>query len=78
MKTYEVTLPIAGHAYLTVEAETKEEALQKAFEMVTMDNIESWEALEQFNEGNFCYCPTPWEADAECVSEDDDEDESHG
>jgi hypothetical protein len=64
MKSWSVTLPVAGHAYVTVEAETEEEAIEKAFNNVTIDNLESWEAVERFNQGNVCYCPHPWEAEA--------------
>jgi hypothetical protein len=63
MKSWSVTLPIAGHAYLTVEAETEEEAIEQAFNEVTIDHIETWEAVERFNQGNVCYCPHPWEAE---------------
>jgi hypothetical protein len=68
-KTYSVTLPIAGHAFLEVEASSEAEAIEKAMEVVTMDHIESWEALDQFNRGNVCYCPSPWEAEAQEVEE---------
>jgi hypothetical protein len=63
MKSWSVTLPIAGHAYLTVEAETEEEAIEQALNEVTIDHIETWEAVERFNQGNVCYCPLPWEAE---------------
>ena len=65
MKTYSVTLPIAGHAHLDVEAESEDEAIQKALEQVTLGDVDNWEAVEQFNRGNVCYCPRPWEAEAE-------------
>jgi hypothetical protein len=64
MKSWSVTLPIAGHAYLTVEAETEEEAFEMALNEVTIDNVETWEAIMQFNQGNVCYCPHPWSAEA--------------
>lgn len=69
MKTYNVTLPIAGHCYLTVEANSEKEAINKAFDEVTIDHLESWEALHQFNQGNVCYCPQPWNAEAEAEEE---------
>lgn len=71
MKTYSVVIPIAGHAFLDVEAESEEDAIDKAIDEVTIDNIEQWEGLRRFNEGNFCYCPTPWEASAKEESGDD-------
>ena len=63
LRTFAVTLPIAGHAYVMVEAENEEAALEAAFNEVTIDNIETWEAVERFNQGNVCYCPHPWEAE---------------
>lgn len=63
MKEYTVTIPIAGHAYVTVEAENDEQAKEKAFAEVTIDHVEQWEALDQFNQGNVCYCPQPWEVE---------------
>lgn len=65
MAIYNVTIPIAGHAFLRIEAESKEAAINAALEQVTRDNIEEWEPLEQFTQGNVCYCPQPWEIEAE-------------
>lgn len=64
IKTWSVTLPIAGHAVVTVEAGDEETAIAEAFNIVTLADVEVWEALEQFNQGNICYCPQPWEAEA--------------
>ena len=71
-RSYQVTLPIAGHAFLTVEAESEERALEIAFEQVMKDDIQEWEALEAFHEGNICYCPHPWEAEVEDEGEVED------
>lgn len=68
-KEWEVTLPIAGHAYLVVQAETAEEAIEVAMNEVVHDSIETWEAVHAFHEGNVCYCPQPWTAEATCVGE---------
>jgi len=65
MKTWVVTVPIAGHAYVTIEAESEEDAINKAIDTVTLQDVEEWQAIKQFNEGNVCYCPRPWEAEAE-------------
>ena len=67
MPYYAVTLPIAGHAYLEVEADSEEAAIEKALSEIMIDNIETWEAVEQFNQGNVCYCPRPWEASAKLI-----------
>lgn len=77
-RIYSVTLPIAGHAYLEVEAESEEAAIDEALDKVTFDHIESWEALAQFHQGNVCYCPRPWEADAiDCGEVEDEEKPAH-
>lgn len=60
MRVFSITIPIAGHAFMEVEAENEAAAIEKALETVTMDNIDMWEPLEQFNQGNVCYCPQPW------------------
>lgn len=67
MKTYTVTLPIAGHAVVEVEAENEEAAIDAALnsDKLTINAIETWDALKRFHEGNICYCPSPWEAYAE-------------
>lgn len=71
-RTYNVTLPIAGHAIVLVEAENEEAAIDEAINTVTIDDIASWEALEQFHQGNVCYCPCPWEAEAVDETPDDE------
>lgn len=79
MKTYTVMIPMAGHVCLTVEAESKNDAKGKAFDvagealerMLKGDDEQSGaefqniELLDQFNQGNVCYCPSPWEVDVE-------------
>ncbi len=69
MPTYNVTLPIAGHAYLTVEAEDEAAAIDAAKSEVTIADIEEWDALNEFTRGNVCYCPQPWGAEAEEVTD---------
>ncbi|MCP3681275.1 MAG: hypothetical protein GY861_01165 [bacterium] len=61
MKTYGVMIPIAGHCFVEVEAESEEQAKSKAFEKISLDDIDDWEPLEQFNTGSVCHCPTPRE-----------------
>ena len=78
MKTYSVMIPMAGHLSLTVEAESKDDAKGKAFDvagkaldkMLTDDDesgaeFQNIELLDQFNQGNVCYCPSPWEVEVE-------------
>lgn len=63
MKTYGVLIPIAGHAYIEVEADDVEEAEEKAFMEIKQEHIEDWDLLRAFNRGNVCYCPSPWEVE---------------
>ncbi len=65
MPNYNVLLPIAGHASVQVEAESEDDAIEKALEEVTIDHVETWEALKRFHLGNICYCPTPWEVEVD-------------
>lgn len=71
MPKFHVLVPIAGHASLTVEAKNKKEAINMAMGQVTNNDIEEWEALHMFNKGNVCYCPMPWEAEAELADDED-------
>jgi hypothetical protein len=69
---FQVTLPVAGTAFITVLAESEEDAIEQALDTVTLDHLEEWEALRQIVRGNVCYAPT-WDADAvDCGPVDDD------
>ncbi len=63
MAVYEVLIPMAGHLVIAVEANSEEEAKDKAYDQATIEHLENWEALECFNQGNVCYCPSPWEVE---------------
>ena len=79
MKTFYVMIPMAGHVCLSVEAESKDEAKGKAFDvacealdrgMLGCDTesgaeLQNIELLDQFNQGNVCCCPEPWEVTVE-------------
>lgn len=66
MPSYSVTIPIAGHVHITVEAESVDEAKSKALQADLGANPDiEWDTLEMFNEGNICYCPEPWEIEVE-------------
>lgn len=73
-REYEVIVPIAGHACITVIANSEDEAIERALGEVDIDNIESWEALRDITRGNVCYAPT-WSASAEAFG-DEIEDEA--
>lgn len=70
MNTYEVTIPIFGHAYLTVQADSEEEAIELAMDEASPDHVEGWEALRELNRGNVCYAPAPWSAEARLIPGD--------
>jgi hypothetical protein len=67
MKTYHVTIPIAGNTWAEVEAETEKEAIEKALESKELEGNAEWEALSKIHDGNVCYCPIPWEIEVEEV-----------
>ena len=56
MKKYGVSIPIAGYVYMEVEAESKEEALEKVFdEGYKDDEIAELDMYDVLVEGNVCY-----------------------
>jgi len=67
MKTFLVTIPIAGHISFEIKAENKEEAEQKAWDSDSDEGEVSWEMLDCFGQGNVCHCPSPWEVTTEEV-----------
>lgn len=69
MPQYSVLIPIAGHIEVLVKAENEDAAIEAAFESddLKIDNLFQWEAVQAFTQGNVCYCPHPWEAEAQEV-----------
>jgi len=65
MKTFIVTIPIAGHLSFEVEAESEEEAKTAAWQLHSDKGELSYETLESFGSGNVCSCPPPWEVTVE-------------
>lgn len=65
MATWTVRLPITGYAVLDVEADDEATAIDAALDKVTIEDIDSWEAVERIIEGNVLYAQHPWEAEAE-------------
>lgn len=56
MKKFAVSIPIAGYVYKEVEAESKEEALEKAFdEGYKDDEIAELDMYDVLVKGNVCY-----------------------
>lgn len=68
MKEYCVTVPIMGAAFVTVQAETEEDAIQQALGVAGPDDVDAWEPLEYVVQGNVCYA-NPSKAYVESVSE---------
>lgn len=53
MTDYVVRIPITGYVIVEVEAESEEEAIEKAFNSeILSDNIEEWELHQQVVTGN--------------------------
>lgn len=65
MKNYLVKLPIAGHLTFEVNAMSESEAIEKAQDMPTNEGELEYETLTKFHAGNICYCPAPWEEEAQ-------------
>lgn len=57
MPSYDVALPIVGYAYVTVEANSAEEAWEAACDKITVDHLEDWYPLKHVSRGNVCYHP---------------------
>lgn len=71
-KMYGVTLPIYGSVYVEVEASSEKEAIDTALRSeITLDDIESWEAVRKICEGNVCHA-SPNYADARVLEEESD------
>jgi hypothetical protein len=65
MTEYCVTVPICGYALVMVEANDEEEAKKKALEgRIDINDIESWEPLEEIVSGN-CFNGMQNEIEAE-------------
>ena len=49
---YGVSLPFTGYVYVEVEAENEEEALDKAWDKATLNDIVEWAIAEHLCQGN--------------------------
>ena len=65
MKTWNVTIPFAGHLHKTVDANTKEEAIEAAMHDASLEDVESWECYRKFHSGNVCHIDKPWEVETQ-------------
>jgi hypothetical protein len=65
--TYCVTLPITGACWVEVEAETTEEAINKAIDNAARHTLAQWQAHRSICSGNVCELGIT-EAHAEPVS----------
>jgi hypothetical protein len=55
MATYCVTLPVTGFCTIEVEAESADDAINKAMDNCKQEHLESWETHKQITRGNVCY-----------------------
>lgn len=55
MKEFEVTIPIVGMAYLTIQAETEADAIAEAMKIASPEDVNEWQAHEHIVRGNVCY-----------------------
>lgn len=54
-RTYGVTVPIVGKAYIEVDAASEEDAIDAALEAVTIEHLEEWESHRVVVQGNVFY-----------------------
>lgn len=59
MKTYELTIPVVAYAFMTVKAESAEEAIERAFDDIDEDDFEEWYPVKHIVQGNVCRHPHP-------------------
>lgn len=53
MKTYGVSIPVAGYIYIEIEAEDENDAKEKAFQSdIDIKDIEEWDVHEEICRGN--------------------------
>ncbi|EPZ47610.1 hypothetical protein [Alicyclobacillus acidoterrestris] len=52
MKTYIVEIPLTGYVSVEVEAESEQEAIDRAFEEAQLEHIEEWDLHRQIVRGN--------------------------
>lgn len=58
MKLYEVTVPFAGYCVYEIEAKSKDEAIEIAFDRFDVADAEESEPLREYVKGNICYVPS--------------------
>ena len=54
MAKYGITMPIVGYSYVIVEADTEEEAVDKAYDICCDDDNEDVDILELYGVKNVC------------------------
>lgn len=59
MNTYELTIPIVAYAFMTVQADSAEEAIEFAFDNVREEEFEEWYPVKHIVQGNVCCHPQP-------------------
>ena len=65
-KIYCIAVPIAGCAYIEIEATYKAEAKQIAQKNITLDNIQLWGCYDKIFEGHCMHTPL-YETKIKCI-----------
>jgi len=55
MPEWEVIIPIVGYALVNVSGADEKEAFENALDVVSVNDIESWEGVEHIVRGNVFY-----------------------
>ncbi len=72
MPKYGVTLPVNGSVYVEVDANSEDEAIEKALQSdVTNDDIQEWSTYDELVHGNV-FCGSDSHASAELIEEDEE------
>mgnify|MGYP005806673437 CR=1 FL=1 len=69
MKKYIVTIPIAGHTWVEIEAKNEDEAIEMATGSDDLNKNAEWKILTRFVKGNMCCCPSPGRIEVKEIEE---------
>jgi hypothetical protein len=55
MKEFSVRIPVTAYVEILVEAEDEDEAIDKAFDTATLNDVVEWDLHKKICEGNVCH-----------------------
>lgn len=55
MKEFTIKIPLTGYVEIIVDAEDEDSAIDKAFDMATLENVEEWDLHRKVTSGNVCH-----------------------